>query len=462
MRLLVICGLLMAMVAPVSAVPVGAGSAIVLTASGLLLTNADAVKDTGRIVVTLEEKTYAASVEQVNAALDVALLRIQATDLVPLPLADPGNIAVNDAIFAAGYQPLSMEGKGFQVVAGKMTTAKLPTAVIFVADVPVHSGNTGGPLLNARGGFVGVLNARSKSHASDGRSILKWLEQCNIPYATSPAVQMDRLATAARMLKSSVALLTIWSQYAPIEDPIERINPIDGARMVFVPGGESTVGVDSLKDENGIPIESSYYVPKLQHVINYRRSFSFPRRKVTLPGFWIYKYEVTLGQWGRFLSAINYDAAVVQLKKQMEMYGYTDQYPCYYVWWHEADAYARWAHAALPTEIQWEKAARGTDERLYPWDNLWERTRCAFDTIYPVGSFKTDLSPYGCFDMGGNVAEWCWGQYEKDDDIPAVIRGGSHPLTAAYCYTTVFRMSGRPVAGYDIRRGFRCVVNLPE
>ena len=223
---------------------------------------------------------------------------------------------------------------------------------------------------------------------------------------------------------------------------------MDGAELVVVPGGEFLMGA-----EDGGPDAS-------------------PQVRRVLAPFLIDRHEVTVGQYRRFCFATGR-----KLPPQPE--GVTDHHPVVRVSWPEANAFARWAGRRLPTEAEWEKAARGGDGRHYPWGAADEEARRngsgagdGFPVLAPAGSFPTGASPFGALDTAGNAWEWCADWYEEgyyltgpsqDPGGPAagterVVRGGSYLLGEAALRSS-FRNHLDPNATWeDI--GFRCAADL--
>jgi len=214
---------------------------------------------------------------------------------------------------------------------------------------------------------------------------------------------------------------------------------------------------------------------------------AIPQRRVHLDAYWMYKHEVTVAQYRRFCS---------ETKRQMHgppSWGWKDDHPVVEVTWNDAKAYADWAAVALPTEAQWEKAARGTDGRPYVWGDQWppppkvgnfadetaktkykDRTIITgYDDGYaetsPVGSFPAGASPYGCLDMAGNVWEWCADWYDagyyarspnRNPTGPAsgrsrVLRGGSWVSDDRHILRAANRDINTPDDGSSYY-GFRC------
>ncbi len=228
------------------------------------------------------------------------------------------------------------------------------------------------------------------------------------------------------------------------------VNPKDGAQLVWVPPGEFTMGSNDYDAEK-------------------------PPHKVDLDGYYIYKHEVTVAQYRKFCTAKKCDMP------SAPSWGWQDNHPMVNVSWEDAKAYAQWAEAALPTEAQWEKAARGTDGRIYPWGMDWDPTKCCNSTgdlnpgqPSPVGSFSTGDSPYGCLDMAGNVWEWCADWYDagyyaqsttKNPTGPVsgdarVLRGGSWYYYHPDYFRATYRNGDNPSHGHN-DGGFRCVLRSP-
>jgi len=154
--------------------------------------------------------------------------------------------------------------------------------------------------------------------------------------------------------------------------------------------------------------------------------------KTFLKVFWIDKHEVTNAQYARFMQEIGHRKPAYWEDPAFNQ----PSQPVVGVSWEDAISYARWAGKRLPSEVEWEKAARGVDGRIYPWGNAWGPDRCnswggqdGFEGPAPVGSFPSGASPYGVMDMAGNVWEWVADEpnHDASADVQSVRigRGGS-------------------------------------
>jgi len=258
-----------------------------------------------------------------------------------------------------------------------------------------------------------------------------------------------------------------------------RISPMDGMEQEYVPGGEFLMGssqadADAALKECGSDCEKKWFDAEV------------PQHTVFLDEFWIDKTEVTNGMYQKCVA----DGACQEPQKKSSSarsayYGspqYAD-YPVMYVDWNQANAYCQWAGGKLPSEAQWEKAARGTDVQKYPWGNeqpdcgranfkgrnIWGKTTyCKGDTTR-VGSYPGGANPYGALDMTGNVWEWVNDWYGEnyyqnspqknpsgpDSGQDRELRGGSWSDAS-----TDLRLAVRYVVSPDLKsnyNGFRCV-----
>lgn len=235
----------------------------------------------------------------------------------------------------------------------------------------------------------------------------------------------------------------------------DQVSAVDAMVMVFVPAGEFIMGSD---DFGALDSES-------------------PQHTVYLDAFWVDRTEVTNAMYALCVQDGVCDPPNSFGSDTRTSYydnnSYAD-FPVVNVEWENAVAYCSWAGRQLPTEAQWEKAARGTDGRIFPWGDgdadctLANYEGCGSDTVQ-VGSYPDGASPYGALDMAGNVWEWVWDWFVSDyysyQDYmnptgPAsgeyrLMRGGAFMEGFAY-----IRTSNRPAGNYggvSAYTGFRCV-----
>ncbi|MDX6558350.1 MAG: serine/threonine protein kinase, bacterial [Blastocatellia bacterium] len=226
-------------------------------------------------------------------------------------------------------------------------------------------------------------------------------------------------------------------------------NPKAPTGMVYVAGGEFLMGRDG-KDGGD----------------EYER----PAHKVTVKPFFMDTNEVTRQQYQEFVNKTGHAAPAKWMNKHFP--AGTGQLPVTDVTWDDANAYAKWAGKRLPTEEEWEFAARGTDGRRYPWGNDWQRGSANADgaskSLADVGSYQ-GASPYGVMDMVGNAWEWtatklvAYPGGQLPNAMPGdlrVIRGGSYTESKDEATTSYRR--GYPARGnYDYANtGFRCTKDV--
>jgi formylglycine-generating enzyme required for sulfatase activity len=284
--------------------------------------------------------------------------------------------------------------------------------------------------------------------------------------------------------------------------------------MKLIPAGEFIRGSDAT-DKDGLQQRYGFAAPLFVD--------EHPRHTMSLPAFHIDTFEVGNAQYKAFVHAtqraappmwdeIGYALTEAQLKAKgeaelralatdvfrLDMDTRTmspdallteivkvqhafDNYPAGGMSWFDAYAYCAWRGARLPTEAEWEKAARGADGREYPWGNDWDPKRAGTgddvgeeEGFSPAGSFPQSASPYGVHDMAGNVWEWVQDWYEPYPNSKTtspdfgkknkVIRGGSGGM-GHYAISYFYRAATRQFADPEMQSddvGFRCAKDAPR
>ncbi len=198
-----------------------------------------------------------------------------------------------------------------------------------------------------------------------------------------------------------------------------------------------------------------------------RKLFVIPQRSVSLPEFHIDQFEVTNRQYADFLLDTKYRPTntIDYLNHWSEETIYPEwasTFPLVWVAQEDAQAYCEWSGGRLPSEEEWEKAARGTEGAYFPWGNIVptpEQANFNTDQVEPAGNRPADKSPYEIYDMGGNVAELTSTVIKDNGEIKVVVRGGS--FLGRLREMLVYQRTQRLLRGERRANvGFRCLTNV--
>lgn len=227
-------------------------------------------------------------------------------------------------------------------------------------------------------------------------------------------------------------------------------------KFVKVPSGPFIAGVTEQ--------EKVYVEEKSPEYAEYDLGDDLPMHTVYLEQYAIAAYAVTYAQFRQFVDETNYRSYVPWAWITDDLLNH----PVTQIRWRDAEAFCNWAGYRLPTELEWEKAARGIDGRIFPWGNRWNPEVCntsetsrnirTVKRTVPVDHFPAGTSPFGLYNMAGNVFEWTDNRNHDERNWP-VLRGGGADggWEMARCAARLTRYS--PNTGGDYF-GFRCAKDL--
>ncbi len=307
------------------------------------------------------------------------------------------------------------------------------------------------------------MNKPVFTSSSETERTPEYNQTLEVLYVTQTSLAKENAEAAAEAAANVTPTETELPTDAPTLEPTATPQPVtisaetgkmvvwlaDQSQMAAVPEGEFTMGMDS--------------------TFNYAMEGILPRHTVQLNAFWIDRTEVTQGQYAKCVGE-----GVCQPIERISDEFIGDNMPIMNVKWTDAETYCMWAGKRLPSEAEWEKAARGTDGRIYPWGNASRDVDSYPRTLSAVGENDWDVSPYGVLDMAGNVSEWTNDFFSETragagtevlvNPIGPIsgnmhtIKGGafssSDPETASFVFN---RRGSAP--DITTQYGFRCVVS---
>ena len=474
------------------------GTGIIVHSDGYILTAQHVIANARRvIVVTPGEVRASAIVVSTDPEHDLALLKADTVGLSEASLGHAGAVRLDQEVIAVGF-PFGL--REVSVTRGRIAAVRTKGVQrVFQVDAAVNPGNSGGPLYNAEGEVIGILTTKF-SHPSgivpEGMAFAVPLSYAtpllaNIDGFDFTAIGKSRSVKKAKkgkaadderlaaMLRTTVRIETARGADpsptpmtpAPAEttkrhDPApstaqgETRNPSyrvpDQAAVQQVNEQLRKTQQEQLQalTQQGIPVpEGMVLIPAGEFLMGSEDGLPDmrPMHRVQVSTYWLDQHEVTNRQYRQCM-----ESGGCAPPKDHSAYDDAARadHPVTNVTWSQARNYCGWRGKRLPTEAEWEKAARGIDGRLYPWGNSDEmvKTRATKNGTVPVGSIEFARSPYGVADLVMNASEWVNDWYAEDFYRSSPSRDPQGPARGAFKVLRGGEPSDRPL---ELRASYR-------
>ncbi|MBI4000473.1 MAG: SUMF1/EgtB/PvdO family nonheme iron enzyme [Nitrospira defluvii] len=507
-----------------------AGSGVIVHHDGYVLTAHHVVSNAKRItIVTSGEFRAPAVLVSVDAEHDLALLKMETVGLSEAPLGYAGAVKLDQEVIAVGFQFGLRE---ITVTRGHVAAVRTKGVQrVFQVDAAVNPGNSGGPVFNRRGEVVGILTTKF-THPSgivpEGMAFAVPISYATPLLANIPDFDFSSIGKGRRDSKKGKGNGDLVTELARTSVRIETVRMSEGSATPTQPGptppssdsqrsgypsithapalparphevapvvGDDDIDrvnaqlqmsqQDELKrllDQGVTPPAEMTLIPAGEFVMGMEDGLpdARPLHRLYLSSYWIDQSGVTNGQYRRCV-----DGGGCLPPKVREAFDDPQlvQHPVTNVTWTQALAYCQWGGKRLPTEAEWEKAARGIDGRRYPWGNsdmVIQKSRLKMSDgkagangVDPVGMTSTATSPYGVSDMIGVVSEWVKDWYAEDFYRTSPSRDPQGPLRGTFRVLRGGSWMERPLelrSGYRAwdemtywgpTLGFRCATDVP-
>lgn len=483
-----------------------AGTGIIVHADGYVLTAQHVVANARKVVVvTAGEVRNPAVVVSADKEQDLALLKIETVGLSEARIGYAGAVRLDQEVVVVGF-PFGLREAA--VVRGRIAAVRTKgVRRVFQLDAAVNPGNSGGAIFNLQGEVVGIVTTKF-SHPSgiapEGMAFGVPISYATPLFANIPEFDFSALGKGRKtakqdpeklirqLIKTTVRIETLATpdaasvaagQTGPSAgtakaEPVRGLPPALKPSPGQPPAAEERDDPDAIARVNrelaeaqreelrqlasrGIaPPPGMVLIPAGEFLMGIQDGppDARPQHRVFLSSYWIDKYEVTNAQ---------YRACVVSgvCTPPKDRAAFDDsqraEHPVTNVTWLQAREFCQWSGRRLPTEAEWEKAARGTDGRRYPWGNSVElikrrmadgRQHPGRDGTGPVGAQPDTVSPYGVHDLVGNAWEWVKDWYAENWYESSPARDPQGPLHGSF---KVLRGGGWKGGPLELRTGYR-------
>ena len=519
-----VCGSAFALERPHVPMERPSGSGVIVHQDGYVLTAHHVVSNARRIViVTPGEFRAPAVLVSTDQEHDLALLKVDMVGLSEAPLGYAGSVRLDEEVIAVGYQ---FGLKEITVTRGHVAAVRMRGVQrVFQVDAAVNPGNSGGAVFNRRGEVIGILTTKF-THPSgivpEGMAFAVPISYAtpllaNIPDFDFTMVGRGKDQKGARQNKSVVtdlARTSVRIETVRVTEPgLGAPPPVAGSPSKETPAASARARPSQITEQAPIVTdeaiaktnarlraeqeeeirklqEGGFRLPEEMALIPAGEFLmgtedglpdARPLHRIYLSDYLIDRYEVTNTQYRQCV-----DGGACMAPRDRE--AFDDQarsrYPVVNVTWSQARAYCQWAGKRLPTEAEWEKAARGTDGRRYPWGNSeivieqhrpkGNEAKLSSNGMGPVEMDAASASPYGVYGLVGSVSEWVKDWYAEDFYALSSSRDPQGPLRGSF---RVLRGAGwneglpelrSSYRGWDEMTywgptlGIRCAMDLPQ